>query len=445
MKSTITFSKNLLGNNPMQTTELKNIQVAPDRQRRKFDPAAIDKLALSILDRGLLHPVVVRMQEDRHVLVAGERRLRAIEAIAVEQKHFRCNGINVPVGHVPYILITDLDEIAYREAELEENLIREDLTWQEEADAIAELHTLRKAQNPQQTYTDTAREISPEPTPGHTTYQDVSRSVIIAQHLDDPKVAAARDEKEAFAIVSRKLEQEFRSQLHAAVPASHNHTLIHGDLTEEMWNLEIDQFTCMIADPPYGKNAGGFGDAAKLSHEYEDSPEHAMELYDHILAYSRDCCAADAHIYLFCDVLLLPFIRERARHYEWNLRATPLIWDKVSRGHLDSGGLYGWRRSYEMIVFASRGSRNLTSVADDVVSHKYGFKEGEKEHAAQKPVDLYKRLLSLSTAPGDKVLDPCCGSGTIFAAAHELKLEATGIEQSDEYHAIALNRLNGLE
>ena len=54
-------------------------------------------------------------------------------------------------------------------------------------------------------------------------------------------------------------------------------------------------------------------------------------------------------------------------------------------------------------------------------------------------------LLKRSTAPGDKVLDAFAGSGTIFPAAHQCKLYATGLELTAEYYGIAVNRLNALD
>jgi DNA modification methylase len=65
-------------------------------------------------------------------------------------------------------------------------------------------------------------------------------------------------------------------------------------------------------------------------------------------------------------------------------------------------------------------------------------------HGAQKPVSLYSDLLKRSTRPGDRVLDPFCGTGTIFPAAHPLKVAATGIELEPAYYGIGVKRIEGL-
>jgi DNA modification methylase len=62
-----------------------------------------------------------------------------------------------------------------------------------------------------------------------------------------------------------------------------------------------------------------------------------------------------------------------------------------------------------------------------------------------KPVGAYYNLLTRSCRPGEAVFDPYCGTGTVFAAATQLKLYATGVEKSPATYAIALKRLEGLK
>jgi site-specific DNA-methyltransferase (adenine-specific) len=120
----------------------------------------------------------------------------------------------------------------------------------------------------------------------------------------------------------------------------------------------------------------------------------------------------------------------------WRVFNTPLIWVK-------SGGMlplpeHGPRRTYECILYAFRGDRKVTAVYNDVIVIS---PERETPHPAQKPMLLYYNLLMRSVRPGDKVLDPFCGSGTIFAAANKLQLTATGIELNPAFYALAVGRI----
>jgi len=54
----------------------------PDQPRLHFDEAAIEELAESIRSAGLLQPIIVRKQDDLYVVVAGERRLRAVKHLS---------------------------------------------------------------------------------------------------------------------------------------------------------------------------------------------------------------------------------------------------------------------------------------------------------------------------------------------------------------------------
>ena len=56
------------------------IEPHPDQPRRHFDEAALDELAASIAQRGVIQPVIVRpLAAGRYQLVAGERRWRAAQ------------------------------------------------------------------------------------------------------------------------------------------------------------------------------------------------------------------------------------------------------------------------------------------------------------------------------------------------------------------------------
>lgn len=96
----------------------------PRQPRRDFDQAAIDELAASIAQLGLLQPLLVRRAGEGYELIAGERRLRAARAAGLSE---------VPV------LVVDTDERGSLERALVENIQREDLNPLEEAAAYAQL------------------------------------------------------------------------------------------------------------------------------------------------------------------------------------------------------------------------------------------------------------------------------------------------------------------
>ncbi|MEJ2672945.1 MAG: ParB/RepB/Spo0J family partition protein, partial [Deltaproteobacteria bacterium] len=93
----------------------------PSQPRKFFPREALEELALSIKEQGLIEPLVVAPREGKFMLIAGERRWRACQMAGIEK---------VPVR----ILQADDRQIA--EMALVENIQRQDLTPLEEARAF---------------------------------------------------------------------------------------------------------------------------------------------------------------------------------------------------------------------------------------------------------------------------------------------------------------------
>lgn len=67
-------------------------------------------------------------------------------------------------------------------------------------------------------------------------------------------------------------------------------------------------------------------------------------------------------------------------------------------------------------------------------------KDGGKIHPTQKPVALYKWLLSRYAKPGDRILDTHGGSGSICIACHDLGFDLTWMELDEDYYNAAVKR-----
>ena len=137
----------------MNVTKLSSITIPANRQRREFDPQKLEELKASIelspaRNTQLLHPPVLRREGDSLILVAGETRLKAISDIFALGGSFLYSGKVFPAeaGEIPYTDLGELSPLEAMEAELDENIRRKDLTWQEHAAAVKALHELRTAQ-----------------------------------------------------------------------------------------------------------------------------------------------------------------------------------------------------------------------------------------------------------------------------------------------------------
>lgn len=101
------------------TLSIADISANPDQPRRAFDARALDELAASIAEHGVLQPVLVRpLDNGRYELIAGERRWRAAQAAGLHE---------IPA------LVRTLDPRSAFEVALIENIQRADLNAMEEA------------------------------------------------------------------------------------------------------------------------------------------------------------------------------------------------------------------------------------------------------------------------------------------------------------------------
>lgn len=435
----------------MQTIAVSSIIISPDRQRKEFDPEALGELSSTIAARGLLHALVMRETPEGLVLVAGERRLRAITDMWMLGGKLSYNNEEVPEGFVPYVTLGQLSPLEAEEAELEENLHRKNLTWQEEAAAMSKLHRIRTAQAVSEgrvhTVADTALE-----TKGRSdgSYQaSVRKDLIVAQHLDNPEVAKAKSTDEAFKILKRQEEAAKNVALAQSVGKTFTqsvHELHNANCVDWMRGCLPETFDVILTDPPYGMGADSFGDGgggrlANNEHHYKDDYESWLALMQAWCPQSFRIAKPQAHAYVFCDIDNFHQLKDLMKEAGWYVFRTPFICTKPNSGRVPLPD-EGPRRQWECILYAIKGHKKTTAIYPDVITT---FADPGLQHGAQKPVALYDDLLKRSVRPGDVVFDGFAGSGTIFPACHARKVKAVGIEMNPEYYGICLNRIKDLD
>jgi len=429
----------------MRIALLDDVQIPENRQRREFPEVDLIDLANSIAGKRLIHAPVFRLTEKGGLeLVAGERRLRAITRLAAAGTSFKYEETLIPPGQIPYTLISELDALTLKEIELEENVIRRDLPWQDYVAATAELDALRAAQaalrGETHTLRDTASEIAGKRAEG-SEITKVSDALLVAKHLDDPEVQKAKNTKQALKVIRQKAEAAHRAVLAEQFDLTQTpHTLINADARDFAAGLSDGICDVILTDPPYGVEADNFGSMASVRHEYEDSWEYAHALYKMIAVQGYRITKPQAHAYVFCDIRFFDKIAFEFTLAGWEVWPTPMFWNKLN-GMLPRPE-HGPRRTYEAILYAIKGGKPVVRVGSDVLTYPQVM---NKTHGAQKPVALYTDLLSRSVVPGNTVIDFCVGSGTIFPAANQLKLVAWGCERVEAYYHDAVTRLNSKE
>ena len=429
----------------MRIIKLEELMIPENRQRKLFADKPLGDLRESILTKGLLHPPVVQWDGDTYTLVCGERRTRAILTIDEMETTFECDGKTIPQGYIPVILLSDLSPLGIREAELEENTVRENLSWQETAIAIAELVELRREQALESgelppTTASVATEIKADGLPAlGSQISRVTDAVILSKHMEDPDILKAKTQKEAMKILRKKSKTTHRAALAEKFDQSTTpHILQHGSAFDLMPQLQSGIFDLILTDPPYGVDADEFGGMASTGHEYKDDLEHSMMCYSMIAAQGMRVTKPIATAYVFLDIRRFHLVEMEFALNGWDVWPTPLIWNKLN-GMLPKPD-YGPRKTYEAILMATKGNPHfLKTGTPDVLTFP---QREETNHGAQKPVALYAELIERSCLPGARVLDAFAGSGTIFPAANKARVLAHGIEISKAYYDLGLSRMN---
>ncbi len=109
---------------PVQHVPVNQVKPCAFQPRKNFPAEALQELADSIKERGIVQPLIVRMQNGQFELIAGERRWRAAQLAGLTE---------VPV------IVREADDRAVLEMALIENLQRENLNAIEEALGFAQL------------------------------------------------------------------------------------------------------------------------------------------------------------------------------------------------------------------------------------------------------------------------------------------------------------------
>ena len=183
-----------------------------------------------------------------------------------------------------------------------------------------------------------------------------------------------------------------------------------------MATLPDKAFELAIVDPPYGIGVDG-NKASTGGHGGRKA--HDIKSWD---ADRPDSLYFQELFRVSCNQIIWG-----ANYYPENLRPSMgwIVWDKGQRINQSDGEL----------AFSSfdKALRICT------INRVELLLEGTI-HPTQKPIALYKWLLSRYAKPGDKILDTHGGSGSIAIACHDLGYDLTWMEFDSDYYKAACER-----
>lgn len=226
-------------------------------------------------------------------------------------------------------------------------------------------------------------------------------------------------------------------------------TIYHGNALEVLPHLEA--FDAIVTDPPYS-SGGQFrsdrirGTFEKYVHaDFAYRPEFSGDNRDQrgFLAWATLWLSAamsraksGAHVLMFTDWRQLPTCTDAIQAGGW-------IWRGISTWHKPGIRMQrgGFSQSAEYVVWGTAGPWNREhDYSPQNVMRFAPVASADKDHIAEKPLEVLKWLVQFSPVNGS-VVDPFCGSGPTLEAAKQLGRKAIGIEIEEKYCEIAVKRL----
>ena len=198
--------------------------------------------------------------------------------------------------------------------------------------------------------------------------------------------------------------------------------MLNCDCMDYMATLPDKSFDLAIVDPPYGGNdAIGLVDCKTKSKQATERTEYTqfenkepdISYWNELFRVSKNQIIWGVNFYT-----------------KINLHGGRLVWDK-------KGTAFG--RAEEAYLSMTKSVNIFEFAWNGMIQQDMKNKES-RIHPTQKPVALYKWLLSRYAKPGDKILDTHGGSGSICIACHDLGYDLTWMELDEDYYKAAVAR-----
>lgn len=418
--------------------DINSIVVLRDeRQRRELK--GIEDLAESMSRLGLIQPIVI---DENGVLLAGERRLTAAKALGWTQ--------------IEATLRDDLSDFDKQVLELDENIKRVDLPWQDQVRTIEKLHKLYTSINPEWTQEQTAESTG-------LSRKWVGQVLMVAGNMDRPEVAQAAQFSVARGISERQASRR-KESAQAAITQVMADAAVEAGIPEEPTVLQVPilladfrewsttyagpKFNMIHCDFPYGvgmhNSAQGAGDAFGTYADTEDTYWHLVATLTRAM---ENVVAESAHMIFWFSMDYYARTKEALEVMGWYVNPFPLIWHKSDNTGILPDPKRGPRRVYETAFFASRGDRQLATGqhGQGPVANSFAWAGGDKEvHMNEKPVAMLRHFMRLCVDEYSLVLDPTCGSGNALKAAEGLGAGTVlGLEIDEQFYARAVEAYHG--
>ena len=228
--------------------------------------------------------------------------------------------------------------------------------------------------------------------------------------------------------------------------------LIQGDCIKKMPELESSSIDLIVTDPPYhieqkNKLTKQKGKIMSTSDAWGHWTDDSFNDYDSLIKgfidESKRLLKDGGSCYLWLDWAKIGLYWKYIEHIGL-VPKNAIIWVKTQP--MPHFRKTNYRSSYEQCIWYAKGSpKTFNFLEQSEMKNVYHANNTIRTtpHPTEKPLDLIKWHIEVSSNRGDVVLDPFMGSGTTMKAAQELGRSCIGIELNPEYVEVIKKRCYG--
>ena len=438
----------------MEIPQVIQIQDIVISNRIRKDLGDIPGLAQSIKENGLIEPIVLTHDtiasnvDMPHViikLVAGERRLTAMKSLDMTELTHATH----------YIWRSELESddpkkrLLFSAIEMEENVRRKDLSWQEQVEGKAKLLKIMQ-------------EIYGFPTQGRPSETQKSGSMPgfginkLAAMLGESNVNTSADLELASLIAKvpslkneptredarRKFTSEaikvLVSMKSTPKPIDESFASIYqGSFLDNIKSVPNESVDLIYTDLPYGVNLDVMDKHQNSEYNYKDSRGSIITILEALALESYRILKNDRFAVFWFGFNYYTELLSALTLYGFEVNPVPFVWLKNTGSTQLPLLLYA--NSYEQALVVRKGVPRF--IRPGQKNSAVFPSETSKLHIAQQPVQLVKKFIEDMTLPDGVVCDLMCGSGTTGVAALELGRKTILFEQDKAIYDYAKMRI----
>lgn len=427
-------------------------------ERARKDYKDIPGLARDIQTRGQIQPIAVMEKQDgTFLLLAGGRRTRACQHLAAPTIQAKI----YPAGLTP---------LEIKSIELMENLVREDLSYEEKIALEREIYELqveihgKKSSTAKDAEGTSIRDVAKMlGVSAQKLSEDLSLSKAMEQ-LPDVGWDTCKNRQDALKlkknigrsitthIAAKAVEESYKDNKGEDVLIQKlSNAYVIGDFFEKVKKIPDNAINLVELDPPYSimldkikKKVGPSNYSYGEKGYNEISPEDYHEFMERTFKECYRVMSNDS--FLLCWFGPDPWfymILDLLRKTGFTVRGIPCIWvkgeDKELDGYVEvaTGQTNSPMRhlglAYEMFFYAKKGDPKIANMGRTNV---FGYKPvspAKKIHPTERPLEMMEDILTTFGTPGNRVLVPFAGSGNTLIAAAKNRMVPIGFDLGEGF------------